>query len=65
MTPVQIASLVAVALVAAYLYLPNITWPAKSNDSMANIRSVLLIRDSTASQEVRSACSALLQALLK
>jgi hypothetical protein len=65
MTPIQIASLVAVAVVAAYFYLPAVKWPASKPNSMAQIQSVLSIRDTTTSQEVRQACSALLQALLK
>ena len=65
MTTIQIASLVVVAVVAAYFYLPAIKWPAKESSSLSHIQAVLNIRDTTTSQEVRQACSALLQALLK
>lgn len=65
MTQMQIVSLVVAALVAAYFYLPGITWPAAKPNSMAQIESVLAIRDSASSPEVRKACSALLQALLQ
>lgn len=65
MTPIQIASLVAVAVVAAYFYLPALKLPASKPSSLAQIQSVLSIRDTTTSQEVREACSALLQALLQ
>jgi hypothetical protein len=63
MTPIQIASLVGVAALAAYFYLPRIQIPKPS--SMSQIESVLAIRDNTNNPEVRAACSALLQALLK
>ena len=65
MTPIQIASLVAVAVVAAYFYLPALKLTRSKPSSLAQIESVLSIRDTTTSQEVREACSALLQALLK
>jgi hypothetical protein len=63
MTPIQIASLVGVGLLAAYFYLPKIQLPKPS--SMSQIESVLAIRDNTTNPEVRAACSTLLQALLK
>lgn len=63
MTQMQILSLVIAAAVAAYFYLPGIKWPKPS--SMSQIESVLAIRDSTTSPEVRKACTALLQALLQ
>lgn len=65
MTQMQIVSLVIAACVAAYFYLPGITWPVAKPSSMHQIESVLAIRDSTSSPEVRKACSALLQALLQ
>lgn len=65
MTPIQIASLVAVAAVAAYLYLPAIKWPSATPTSMSAVESVLRIRDSSQSPEVRKACTQLLQALLQ
>lgn len=65
MTQMQIVSLVIAACVAAYFYLPGIQWPVAKPNSMSQIESVLAIRDSTSSPEVRKACSALLQALLQ
>jgi hypothetical protein len=63
MTPIQIASLVGVALAAVYFYAPKLQFPKPS--SLSQIESVLAIRDTTTNPEVRAACSALLQALLK
>jgi len=65
MTQMQIVSLVIAACVAAYFYLPGIKWPVAKPNSMAQIASVLAIRDSSSSPEVRKACSSLLQALLQ
>lgn len=65
MTTMQIVSLVVVALVAAYVYLPSIKWPAAKPSSMKQVEAVLSIRDSATSPEVRKACTALLQALLQ
>ena len=65
MTQMQIVSLVGAAGVAAYVYLPGIKWPLAKPNSMAQIESVLAIRDSASSPEVRKACSVLLQALLQ
>lgn len=62
MTPIQIASLVAVAAVAIYFYLPAL--PRKPN-SLRQVQAVLEIRDSATTPEVRKACSTLLQALLQ
>jgi hypothetical protein len=64
MSPIQIASLVAVALVAVYFYLPPLSWQRKPN-SLRQIQAVLEIRDSATTPEVRKACSTLLQALLQ
>lgn len=65
MTQMQIVSLAVAAAVAAYFYLPGIKWPVAKPSSMAQIESVLAIRDSASSPEVRKACSVLLQALLQ
>lgn len=65
MTQMQILSLAIVAAVAAYMYLPSLKWPASKPSSMRQIESVLAIRDSNSSPEVRKACTALLQALLQ
>jgi hypothetical protein len=65
MTAMQILSLVVVAATVAYLYLPAIKWPVAKQNSMADIESVLRIRDSNSSPEVRKACTTLLQALLQ
>lgn len=65
MTPIQIASLVAVALVAIYFYAPPLRLPTRQPGQMDQIEAVLKIRDTTQSSEVRQACLALLQALLK
>lgn len=65
MTPMQMFSLALVAAVVAYMYVPKITWPASKPSSMRQIESVLAIRDSNTSPEVRKACTALLQALLQ
>jgi hypothetical protein len=65
MTQMQIVSLVIAAAAAAYFYLPGIKWPVAKPNSMDQIESVLAIRDSTSSPEVRKACSSLLQALLQ
>lgn len=62
MTTMQIASLIAVAAVALYFYLPS--WPKKAS-SLRQIEAVLEIRDTNTSPEVRKACSQLLQALLQ
>lgn len=63
MTTLQIVSVLVVAAVAAYLYLPRLEWPAPS--SMRQVKAVLSIRDATSSPEVRKACTQLLQALLQ
>lgn len=63
MTTMQIVSLVAVAAVAAFFYLPRLTWPKPS--SIRHIESVMVIRESTTSPEVKEACTSLLQALLQ
>ncbi len=65
MTQMQIISLAIAAAVAAYVYLPSIKWPASKPSSMRQIESVLAIRDSNTTPEVRKACTALLQALLQ
>jgi hypothetical protein len=65
MSQMQIISLVVLAATVAYFYLPAIKWPAAKQDSMAQIESVLRIRDSNSSPEVRKACTTLLQALLQ
>ena len=65
MNTMQIVSLVVVALVAAYVYFPSVKWPAAKPSSMKQIESVLAIRDSNSSPEVRKACTQLLQALLQ
>lgn len=65
MTTMQIVSLVLAAAVAAYCYLPGIKWPTAKPSSLSQIESVLAIRDSTSSPEVRKACLVLLQALLQ
>ena len=65
MTPVQIASLIAVAAAAIYFYAPSTSLPTRKPGQMDQIEAVLKIRDTTQSPEVRQACLALLQALLK
>lgn len=65
MNNMQIISLVLVAAVTAYFYLPSIKWPAAKPDSMRAVEAVLRIRDSHSSPEVRKACTHLLQALLQ
>jgi hypothetical protein len=65
MSAMQIASLVIVAVVAAYFYLPSISWPAAKPSSMKQVEAVLAIRDSSSTPEVRKACTQLLQALLQ
>lgn len=65
MTPMQIIGILVAVGVAAYLYLPRFSWPSPSPSSMRQIESVLAIRDTTSSPEVRKACTQLLQALLQ
>jgi hypothetical protein len=65
MTASQIISLIVVAAVTAYFYLPRIKWPASKPNSMRQVEAVLSIRDSSSSPEVRKACTQLLQALLQ
>jgi hypothetical protein len=65
MSASQIISLIVVAAVAAYFYIPSIKWPAAKPSSMRQVEAVLSIRDSATTPEVRKACTALLQALLQ
>lgn len=70
MTTIQILSLVALACVAAYSYLPAIQWPAKTPtgkkpDILSQIKDVVAIRDSYDSSEITKACNTLLSVLLK
>ena len=65
MTITQIVSLLVVAGVGAYFYLPGIKWPAAKPSNVRQIQAVLAIRDSSPSPEVHKACTALLQALIQ
>lgn len=67
MTVMQIVSLLLVVAAVAYSYATRIKWPSvKANQNpIRQIESVLSIRDSNPSPEVKEACTALLQALLQ
>lgn len=69
MTTTQILTLCGLAVAAAVIYLPPlvgmISFSRSAPDSMEQFKAVLRIRDATNNPEVRKACSALLEALLK
>ena len=67
MTTYQIAGIVAVLAVAAWQYVPwgKIQLPLSKPSALADIASVISIRDSHASPEVRKACNDLLRILLE
>lgn len=65
MTVMQIVGVCVAVAVAAYLYMPRLKWPASKPSTVRQIESVMSIRDSNGSPEVRKACTALLQALLQ
>lgn len=65
MSPTQIISIAVLVLVVAAVYLPQFVHIKSAPNSMAQVKAVLAIRDSTTSPEVRNACSALLHALLQ
>jgi len=68
MSNLQILSLVVLAGVAAWTYLPirNFAWPTKlgKQDALGHMRNVMEIRDTYQSPEIQSAATALLKALL-
>jgi hypothetical protein len=62
----QIIAVTILMLVVSGVYLPQVLHLLKRQpSSLSQIQSVLRIRDNTNSTEVRSACTALLEALLK
>jgi hypothetical protein len=63
MTQTQIILCVVTVLAFAWAYLPAIKLPKRG--AMRDIESVIAIRDSATSPEVKAACQSLLQALLK
>jgi hypothetical protein len=65
MNAAQIISIVVLILVVAAVYLPSLLALKVKPSSMKQVQAVLAIRDSTTSPEVRTACSALLHALLQ
>ena len=65
MTTMQIVGVCVAVGVAVYLYFPSIKWPAAKPSTVRHIESVMAIRDSNQSPEVRKACTTLLQALLQ
>lgn len=67
MTPIQIASLCALAALAAYMYWPAFAFslPSKSPPILRQIEDVVAIRDSYRTPEITQACNALLSVLLK
>lgn len=66
MTPFQIAAVVLLVGTIAWQYLPRLpAWPSRKPSVMKQIAAVVNIRDEATSPEVKTACNALLQALLR
>jgi hypothetical protein len=68
MTAFQIVSLVVLAVVAVWTYVPRISLPALKTgkpNTLKHIQQVMAIRDSAKEPAVIEACNALLQCLLK
>jgi hypothetical protein len=68
MTSFQIVSMLVLAGVAAWTYMPRISLPslkAGKPSTLKHIEQVMAIRDSATEPSVIEACNALLQCLLK
>lgn len=66
MTTFQYVAIGLLVASVAWNYLPALPkWPARKANVMGQIESVIGIREESSSPEVKSACNALLQALLR
>lgn len=65
MTTFQIVACSVLALAVIWQYLPALKLPARQTNVIRQIESVIAIRDSSQAPEVKTACHALLQALLR
>lgn len=66
MTTFQMAAVGVLALTILWQYLPALPkWPGRKPNVMKQIESVIAIREESSTPEVKSACNALLQALLR
>lgn len=66
MTTFQIVAIALLVASLAWNYMPALpAWPARKPDVMKQIAAVISIRDQASAPEVKSACNALLQALLR
>ena len=67
MTPFQIGAIALLVGSLAWVYLPRLSWrlPQRKPNVMKQIEAVIRIRDDAASPDVKTACNALLQALLR
>lgn len=65
MTTFQMVAVGVLALTVVWQYLPALKLPTRKPNVMGQIESVIEIRESSQTPEVKSACNALLQALLR
>lgn len=65
MTTFQMVAVGVLALTVAWQYLPSLKLPGRKTNVISQIESVIAIRESSTTPEVKSACNELLQALLR
>ena len=65
MTTFQIVACSVLALTVIWQYMPALKLPARQPNVIRQIESVIAIRESSQTPEVKTACHALLQALLR
>lgn len=66
MTTFQLVAIGLLVASIAWHYMPALPkWPERKPNVMRQIESVVAIRDESAAPEVKTACNALLQALLR
>jgi hypothetical protein len=67
MTPFQVGAIALLVASLAWVYVPRLSFslPQRKPSVMKQIAAVIGIRDEASSPEVKTACNALLQALLR
>lgn len=66
MTTFQIAAIGLLVATVLWQYMPALpAWPKRKPNVMSQIEAVIGIREQATAPEVKSACNALLQALLR